>query len=195
MRRKIWSGAYLVFGTLLWTSAAAEDWPYTEASCNKEAHQLLVREKSAKREKDIPKRSGVQSLLALTKLKTINGPAGKQGHRVRKRDFWMECDLRESKYKVRISPWKFNTKLNGMCGGYSPSTELTVWRGNAILIDKLVFSGYCNSPDSDFSISSVSILDREKVAVISTHTLGKSSDQRIPFIELPKLHRLQLLQR
>src|SRR6185436_4869227 len=104
MRRKIWSGAYLVFGTLLWTSAAAEDWPYTEASCNKEAHQLLVREKSAKREKDIPKRSGVQSLLALTKLKTINGPAGKQGHRVRKRDFWMECDLRESKYKVRISP-------------------------------------------------------------------------------------------
>jgi hypothetical protein len=127
---------------------AEEDWPYVRVQCDTRSLELVVEEDSARAQRDIPKAKGVQSLYALTQLVEENG----QYFRVKRRDFVYGCAIGAVRWKVRVSPWKVNEKTNGMCGGYSPSTQLTVSRGEKRLLDELVFSGYCNPPASDYGV-------------------------------------------
>ena len=140
----------------------ADDWPYTRATCDGKTQVVVVEEALAKTEAAIPSGRGIQRLDALTEIKTIEGPAGDQDYQVKKREFWSRCNVGGAAYKIRVSPWKFNAKLDGMCGGYSPSTELTVWRNGSRLLGPLVFSGYCDPPDSDYFIQAVRIRERDR---------------------------------
>jgi hypothetical protein len=171
----------------------AGDFPYVEVTCSKEAGQLIIKELSVDDEKLIPAGKQVQSLIAMTEIKTIDGPAGKQDHRVRKRNYRTECEVAGAKYRVQVAPWNFNPRVNGMCGGYAPSTELTVWRGKERLVNHLVFSGFCNPPDSDLSIETVSLNEATKTAEISVNSSKGRADERVPFSELKKIKRQQLL--
>ena len=101
--------------------AVADDWPYVRIECDTKTLAILVDEGNADSEKEIPTAKGTQSLYALTEVKIIDGPTGIQDYVVKKRDFLFNCNIAGAKYKLLVSPWKFSPKVNGMCGGYSPS--------------------------------------------------------------------------
>jgi len=172
--------------------AHADEWPYAKVTCDKETGQLIVEELETDERERIPREPGVQDLMALTQLRTLDGPAGTQDYRVPRSDFRFECDLGRSHFKVKISPWKFNQKVAGMCGGYDPSIQLSVWRASRKLLDKLIFTGFCNPPESDFGIVAVKLLEGEQAAVILIGGEGGRVERRIPFSKLGKLHREQL---
>src|SRR5262245_13683755 len=80
--------AVLLVALLACTSAAhGEDWPYVQIVCMSEGGQVSVEERVAQSAKLVPKHAGVQDLTQLTELRTVDGPAGRQDHRVRKRDY------------------------------------------------------------------------------------------------------------
>jgi len=170
----------------------SEDWPYARITCDRSSNQLFVEQRTAENEEDIPKGRGVQSLFALTQLETVDGPSGPQDYRVRKRSFTFTCDLRGSHYRLQIAPWKFNQKINGECGDYSPSIELTVWRQKHKLLTGLIFSGFCNPPESAFSIAAVRFLESDQSAIFLVSASGRTSERRIPFAAVESLQRQQL---
>jgi len=172
--------------------AYADEWPYAKVSCEKDTKQVVIEELSAEEQDRIPKQPGVQDLIALTTLETRNGPSGKQDFRVRKADFWFECDIDHSHYKIKISPWKFSPKIAGMCGGYFPSIQLSVWRASRKLLDKLIFSGFCNPPESDFFIPSVRFLESERAAIVVVDSEKGPAEQRLAYAALASLRREQL---
>ena len=181
--------ACLIFLLLGYTAAFAEDWPYVRVSCNEELRQLLVEESSTDRRETIPGEKGVQDLTALTELRTMKSPTGDQDRRVRKSDFVLTCVLGKSNYRIQISPWKFNSKVNAMCGSYAPSTQLTVWRRGEILVEKLVFSGFCNVPESEIVIRAVALYDRTHQAEFSIVNRGHSIQKRLPYSQLKRFKR------
>jgi hypothetical protein len=122
----------------------------------------------------------------------VNGLAGVQDYRVRKGNFKIACTLGAAHYRLQVSPWKFSTKISGMCGDYSPSTELTVWRDGRKLIDKLVFAGFCNPPDSEFAIEMVSFDEHSRTAQVSIRGLKGTFRKALAFPSLMKLERRQL---
>src|SRR5713226_5675498 len=70
------------------TTVYSGDWPYVRVSCDQRSTQLTIEELSAESQQLIPHEKGVQSLIALTEIKTINGPTGVQDYRVRKSNLW-----------------------------------------------------------------------------------------------------------
>ena len=183
---------------LLWLASSfvrADDFPYVRVSCDAKGLALVVEESSVSSEADIPSGKGIQSLFALMKVKTIDGPAGTQDYLVKKRDFSYDCAMGDARYKVRVSPWKFSAKVNGMCGDYSPSTQLTVLRGEEQLIDKLVFSGYCNSPESDYYIQRIQLSESAKRVVLFLRDRAGPYEREVSFDGLPALKREALVRK
>ena len=133
----------------------------------------------------IPKKPNVRSLYEMTELKTISGPAGEQDFIVPKESFSTKCSLRGAEFRVLVVPWKFQARVNGMCGGNPPSVELTVWRNGDLLLNKLVFGEYCDPPESAINISEVSLSEIDKAARIFV-TDGSVS---VLYDDLPKLKR------
>ena len=184
-----------IFLALFMCSAAAlaDEWPYVKVTCDSAAQVLRVEENSADSSAELPVGKGIQALYDLTVLKTEDGPTGVQDYRVKKRDFRSSCNLRGAAYKVIVSPWKFSAKINGMCGGYSPSAQLSVLRNNQKLIDKLIFSGFCNPPESEFGITEVRLIAANSIAEFELIDQKGKYQKRISFTALPRLERTSLV--
>jgi hypothetical protein len=167
----------------------ADDWPYVRVSCDPRANTLTIEEQSASSSSEIPKVNGVQSLVDLTEVRTIDAPSGRQDILVKTRDFHSTCNLGGITYKVVISPWKFDARINGMCGGYAPSVQLSVWRSGQSLIDSLVFAGYCNTPESAFAISDLRLVEGTQMARFQLSDSEGQFQKNIAFPRLPHLAR------
>ncbi len=178
---------------LVSTAAHSEDWPYVRVTCDQRSARLTIEELSAESRELIPNEKGVHSLIALTDIRTMNGPTGVQDYRVRKSNVESTCNIGTSHYRLQVSPWKFSAKINGMCGDYSPSTELTVWREGQKLLDKLVFAGFCDPPDSEFAIESVSFDEAARTARVSIRGLRATVQKSLPFSDLIKIERRRLI--
>lgn len=189
MKIQRWQLAVITLGIMLSKPSIADDWPYAKVTCDKENKTVRIEEFSADDRAEIPNVQGVQDLYALTEVKTLRGPSIDDDVIVKKKDFWFKCKLGQAEYKVRISPWKFSPRVNGMCGAYSPSIELTVWRGGLKLMNKIVFSGYCNPPDSESAIGAITLQEESKNASIDVSGAGQSQTKVIAFPALPKMFR------
>jgi hypothetical protein len=167
----------------------ADEWPYVQVNCDPGAKTLRIEERSASSTSDIPKGKGVQSLRDLTELKTIDAPSGRQDIRVKIRDFQSSCTLGDITYKLVVSPWKFSARINGMCGGYAPSAQLSVWRSGQRLVDSLIFAGYCNAPESDFGISELRLIEGTQIARFQLVDKEGAFQKDVEFSRLPQLAR------
>jgi hypothetical protein len=86
-------------------------------------------------------------------------------YRSKVRDWVVVCTLDRARYEMTISPWNANNNVEGMCGGGSPNIELTVRRDGELLLNRLVFSGYCDNTWNDkLNIYSLTLSERHRSA-------------------------------
>ena len=141
--------------------------PYTEVVCNAERQAIAIQEEWAYKKQAIPNRSTVRQLYDLMEIRS--DPKDLMGdHWEVTKTFETHCRLGAHRYMIAVKPWKFSPRVNSMCGGDPPSTQLTVIRDDELLIRGLVFNGFCNPPESDLHILKIEIFEADSSAVVET---------------------------
>lgn len=104
--------------------------------------------------------SEIMRLDDLVKYVTKSG----DDYRVKVRDWQLVCMLDRARYEISVSPWNLNDHVAGMCGGGSPNVQLTVRREGHVLVNGLIFSGYCDDPKEKLIIYSVTFSEGRAAA-------------------------------
>src|SRR5262245_9052378 len=114
-----------IVALLICLSARAESENYAQIYCDTANSELSVSELWVEDALDlvsVPKGAKIKPMYYL--VKTVTGEFGE--YMVKEKEWSTTCRLGAATYEVLISPWKYNSKMNGMCGGGSPSVELSL---------------------------------------------------------------------
>jgi len=172
--------------------AQAELWTYAQIHCNIEKSTLTISEILVEDEGDIVRIQEAETKPLDDLMKLATGNNG--DYKIKDKDWLSSCSIGGSQYKIKISPWKYNSRVNGMCGGGSPSIELSVERKRDNLAKGIVFSGSCDGTwNEKLLIESITFDESRALAKFVFTNYGEDRRElEIPYTELNRLQRSDL---
>jgi hypothetical protein len=173
-------------------SAHAEFSNYAQVSCNEHNLVVTISELQTEDEAELIAVPGTQSVTLRSLVRLVSDDRG--DFLIKDHHWKSSCVLGAGDYALQISPWKYNAKINGLCGALDPSIELSVSRNGIQLIERLVFSGSCDGTwNEKLIIESVSF---DELGRIATFVVTNSGDERqevkVPYLGLEKIGRHEL---
>jgi hypothetical protein len=175
--------------------AHAEFFTFAKVKCDSRGSTLVIAEDDTEEpEKYVPE-PGFQT-KAMDDLVRIEDVSDTDSYRHKVADWKTTCQLGSAVYEIQVSPWTWNNHVGGMCGAGSPEIELTVLRNRRRLLDKLVFSGYCDGTwNEQLAVLSVTFSESAGTATFTVDVVPNGDGpKQLPFAyaKLPHLARIDL---
>jgi len=106
----------------------------------------------------------------------------------------VRCKLGRSRYAIRIEPYVYNARIQGMCGTAAPSARLTIYRDTKVLVGGLIMKIRCaHEGDTDSYISKVSLDESRTAAVFEVTRPSGISQRDVAFQDLQDVRRQSLV--
>ncbi|MDB5814681.1 MAG: hypothetical protein JWN23_1798 [Rhodocyclales bacterium] len=164
-----------------------DGFPYATVSCDKTNQRIVVSEKIAETEDEIPKDKSSMGLDGMLEI----SPIGEEDGVLKVKKYLNRtCILGKAKYRLIVKPHFFNNRVQGMCGAAAPSINLAVYKNGKIIMRDFIFKINCPSEgDLNNKVNEVLIDDKSLSVIFSIAKAKDNKNITIPFGFLPSLKR------